>query len=257
MADCLYRTREASGDLTLGVEEVHLWSVALTAGAAELPTLRGLLSAEEQARADRFRFAKDRDAYTTARAMLRLLLASYTHLDPEAIGFSYAAHGKPSIASEEKVCFNLSHSGDLALYAFARDKELGIDIERFRAMPDMEQVARHFFSKGEVSDLFNLPEGERRAAFFRCWTRKEAFVKALGDGLSLPLDSFRVSLRADEPAELLEAEPEHRGRWSLRDVTPCEGYAAAIVVDGGIGSLQCARIEEIAAGLRLIRGPRE
>jgi 4'-phosphopantetheinyl transferase len=253
IAERLYRTPESIRDLALGVGEVHLWSVPLTGENSELLMLRGLLSPEERARADRFRFAKDHNAYTIARAMLRLLLARYTHDDPKEIEFSYAVNGKPSLASEKKVSFNLSHSGELALYAFTRDSELGVDIERFRAMSDMEQVAKHFFSKGEVNDLLSLAEEERQGAFFRCWTRKEAFVKAIGDGLSMPLDCFRVSLKAEQPAELLEAAPEHLARWSLYDVTPCEGYAAALVCEGEIGSLQCRRIRDVASGISLLK----
>lgn len=252
MTKPLNSTLGAKERLDLSSGAVHVWSVPLIGAAPELLTLRGLLSEEELARADRFRFATDRDAFTIARATLRLMIARYTGDDPRQIRFNYAPHGKPSIITKQKLSFNLSHSGGLALYAFADDRELGVDIEQFRVMSDLEQVARHFFSKGEVEDLFSLPEEERPAAFFRCWTRKEAFVKALGDGLSLPLDSFRVSIKANQQAELLDVPPEYGNKWSLRDVTPCEGYAAALVLHGRIEDLRYTHFPETAAGLRLL-----
>lgn len=231
--------------------EVHLWSAPLTAAPEELLALSNVLSTEETARANRFRFQEHRDAFVIARGMLRFLIAHYAGGDPQDVQFNYAPYGKPSIAGELSLSFNLSHSGSLALYAFARERELGVDIEQFRPMSDLEQVAKHFFSKGEVDDLFSLDEDGRSAAFFRCWTRKEAFVKAIGDGLSMPLDSFRVSLKADEPATLLDAPPEHRGKWSLRDVTPSEGYAAALVFAGQIDRLAFTRIPDVTSGVAL------
>lgn len=147
------------------------------------------------------------------------------------VEFQYAPKGKPQCKTDPTLRFNLSHSGDMAIYAFARNREVGIDIEQHREMRDLEAVAKRFFAAGEVDDLMRVPPANRSEAFFRCWTRKEAFIKAIGDGLSLPLNSFRVSLLPDQPASILAAPAAHSQRWQLADVTPFSGYSAALVAE--------------------------
>ncbi len=158
-----------------------------------------------------------RTSFTLARGALRLLLARAAGEPAAALRFTYGEKGKPSLAAAGRIRFNLSHSGGLALVAITLDCELGVDIEKIRPMPDLQDVARRFFSI-------------REAAFFRCWTRKEAYIKTIGDGLSAPLDGFAVSLRPDEPARLihLNGDAAAARAWSLHDLEIDPGYAAAL-----------------------------
>jgi 4'-phosphopantetheinyl transferase len=235
-----YRHAHPDGLDALVAGEVRLWCVALDASPPALAQLASVLDEDEAMRASRFRFDKHRAEFIIARGLLRHLLARFTDASPAAIRFSYGPRGKPEMSSRP-LRFNLSHSGGLVLYAFALDRELGVDIEHCRDMTDLESIARRFFATKEVDELLSLPLEERPAAFFRCWTRKESFVKAVGDGLYLPLDSFRVSLRPGEPASILE-EPNDTGqRWRLTDVTPLEGYAAALITEGMPKSLTAFR----------------
>jgi 4'-phosphopantetheinyl transferase len=139
----------------------------------------------------------------------------------------YGERGKPRICGGYRLRFNLSHSGGQALYALALDCEVGVDLEQIRPMPDCDSIAARFFSAAEVRDLLSVPPDQRVEAFFACWTRKEAYVKAVGDGLCLPLDSFRVSMLPSEPPQLDATGDSHE--WSLFDVSPGQGYAAALV----------------------------
>jgi 4'-phosphopantetheinyl transferase len=176
--------------------------------------------------------------------MLRTLLGRYLDLEPNGLRFSYGSHGKPALAGEcggGKVRFNLSHSHELALFAFTRGRVVGIDLERIR--PDLvnEQIAERFFSPREIAMLRALPGSLEKEAFFTCWTRKEAYIKARGDGLSLPLDAFDVSLVPGEPAELLESRENSNevSRWCLQELVPDPGYVAAIAVEGHLWQLKC------------------
>ena len=198
--------------------------------------LRAILAADEIARADRFHFAKDRDHFVVARALLRKLLAAYLDLGAAELRFAYAEKGKPSLADEPQrtVNFNLAHSHGRALYAFARERELGVDLEFIRSDLESEKIASRFFSPAEIAALESLAPELRKRAFFECWTRKEAYIKALGEGLSLPLDEFDVSFKPGEPASLLRnhKEPGEVARWKMRSIAVPEGYVAALVVEG-------------------------
>ncbi|MCL6650581.1 MAG: 4'-phosphopantetheinyl transferase superfamily protein [Chloroflexi bacterium] len=229
---------------TLASDEVHLWLATLEASPAQLAAYEQLLSSDERERAARFRFWRDRHRYVVGRGLLRVILARYLGIAPFELRFAYNAYGKPEPAAESSarwLRFNLSHSHGLALYAVARGRELGVDIERVRPEMATEAIARHFFSPREVRALSALPPSAQTDAFFRCWTRKEAYLKARGEGLSLPLDSFEVSLAPGEPAVLLQAPgpPQERDRWSLRDVAVPRGYAAAVAVEGHGWRLCC------------------
>jgi len=213
--------------------EIHLWCARLSADPAEHDLLQQTLSADERERAARFRFEQHRNAFVTARGMLRRILSWYTGTPPEALAFVYGDRGKPALP-DSGFHFNLSHSGDLALYALARESRLGVDIEHIHRVADAEGIAKRFFSAGEYSALMALDPAQREQAFFRCWTRKESYIKALGDGLAAPLDRFQVALAPGQPPSFIEidGDPQAAREWSLFDLTPAEGYVAAIAAYG-------------------------
>ncbi|MDE0034844.1 MAG: 4'-phosphopantetheinyl transferase superfamily protein [Deltaproteobacteria bacterium] len=231
-------------DLELPRDAVHVWRTRTEVSAPRLAPLAALLAPDERARAGRFLYEEDRRQYTVARGVLRSILARYLEVEPAAIEFRYGAHGKPSLAESpggRDVRFNLSHSYGWALHAFAVGREVGVDVERIRPETDIMGVARHSFSPVEVEALTSLPEGQRREAFFNCWTRKEAFIKAHGEGIALGLSRFDVTLRPGEPAALLrfEGEPAEAARWSMRALDAGEGYKAALAVEGEEWHLRC------------------
>jgi 4'-phosphopantetheinyl transferase len=223
-------------DLALQDEEVHVWQSGLKPGPEAVERFAERLSPDEQVRADRFHFDKDRHAYIAARGILRTLLGTYLDAPPESLVFSYGSRGKPALGADFSnggIRFNVSHSGKLALYAFALDREIGVDIERIRPDFGGVKIARRFFSTSEVSALLALPAEKQTRAFFDCWTRKEAFIKALGEGLYFPLDAFDVAFEPGKPAELLATRPDAREaeRWSIRGISVPPEYAAAVAVE--------------------------
>ena len=223
--------------LILGSDEAHVWRAALDQTTSQIESFRHTLAADEQARVERFYFRRNREHFIVARGVLRALLGFYLNNAPECLSFRYSSHGKPALAWEsggDMIRFNLSHSHGVALYAVTRGREVGIDLEYIRSDLEVEQIAERFFSRREIVTLRALPIDLRTYAFFLCWTRKEAYIKARGEGLSLPLDQFDVSLIPGEPAALLST---HRGshealRWSLQELTPAPGYVAALGVEG-------------------------
>jgi 4'-phosphopantetheinyl transferase len=229
--------------------EVHVWSVDLD-GVAEAEVASSL-SADERERAGRFRFERDRRRFVVARGLLRRLVGRYLDREPASVRFGYGPRGKPSVAAGDGIRFNLSHSAGLALLAFAWRREVGVDVERLRPVPEAEDIARRYFSPWEESELRRLPGGEREAAFFRCWTRKEAFVKATGDGLSRPLDAFDVTLAPGEPARLVRVagEAEAARRFWIEDVSPRRGFAAALAVEGSPAPVICRSGDESRGGI--------
>jgi 4'-phosphopantetheinyl transferase len=213
---------------SLADHEVHVWSVSLDVGANE-----DWLSQDEKLRASRFRFERDRTRYLVRRTALRALIGRYTGVPPWDIAFEYSDRGKPRLAPRletRRLSFNLSHSHDLALLAFTRHSELGLDVERLRPLDDAMAIARRFFSPAENAALNKIAPELRREAFFTCWTRKEAFVKATGEGLQRPLDSFDVSLAPNEPARLLRVSGGDSSAWSLYHLQPTEGFIGALAV---------------------------
>jgi len=223
---------ETSGLREEAADGISIWNATLDRSEGERAAWESTLSPEELARANRFHFAKDRNHYVVARGLLRALLGEYLHLDPRKLEFAYGPYGKPELSgagAASGASFNLAHSGGLAVFAISRRRTLGIDIERIQAESAGEDIARRYFSAREVSDLQTLPPEDRVAAFFRCWTRKEAYLKALGTGLQTPLDSFSVSLLPGEPAAFRDgAAPD----WRLEAFEPAEGYAGAVVYSG-------------------------
>jgi len=228
----------------LDASEVHVWRASVDQPASRIHSLRHLLAPDELERADRFHFRRDRDNFIAARGMLRVILGRYLSARPGQLEFRHSAYGKPSLALDSggaEVRFNLSHSHNLVLYAFTLGREVGIDLEYMRRQEGMDGIAERFFSAQEISALRALPAGLRLEAFYNCWTRKEAYIKAMGEGLSFPLDHFAVSIGSREEVLLLDVFgcPQENTRWSLRQLKPGEGYAAAIAVEGSDWHLRC------------------
>ncbi len=224
-----------TGALTLAEEEVQVWSADLPALSPAEDRWRKVLSADELTRAARFHFDRDRQHYTATRALLRIILGSFLGDDPASLAFRYSDKGKPSLAAAGNgVEFNVSHSGTIALLAFARGRLLGVDVEKIREDFDASALAERFFSENEQQQLSAIAQEEKFNGFFRCWTRKEAYIKAIGTGLSLPLDQFDVSLRPGEEDALLATRPEESeaGRWLLQEIAAPAGYVAALCVRG-------------------------
>jgi len=206
--------------------------------------LQSTLSTDECQRAERFYFQRDRRRFTVARGVLRSILSQYLGLAPQQLRFCYGPHGKPALVSTSgpaRLHFNVSHSHELALYAITYDRHIGVDVEHIRTDFACEAIAERFFSPPERAVLRCLPPQVKYEAFFNCWTRKEAYIKACGEGLSLPLDQFDVSLAPGVPAALLATRwaPHEAARWTLRDIVPGPGYAAALAVEGHGWRLAC------------------
>lgn len=211
--------------------EVHLWVVRLEASEDNFERSRSWLSEDEIARAERFRFDRHRRAFVLGRAALRALLASYLGIAPADVRFVYGPQGKPALADTlSPLRFNASNSGDLAACAFTRGCEIGVDVEQHRAVRDLENIAHRFFSPEEAAEVLELPATDKETGFFNCWTRKEAYIKAMGGGLSIPLDSFQVTLRPGVAARMvsLDGSAEAARCWTLHDFTPAPGYTGAI-----------------------------
>lgn len=214
--------------------EVHLWHARLDGGEAALACDLPLLSPDERARADRFLFPQDRAAFAAARAWLRRILAGYLGRDPAGLRFGYGPDGKPHLAGSPSLRFNLSHSGGRAALAVASGREVGIDIEAIR--PVEPHIAGRVFAAGEIRTWSALPPADRLAAFFRCWTRKEAYLKALGTGLGTTrLDSFEVSLAPGDPPAVLavDGDPRAAAEWRVADIDLGPGFVGALAARWG------------------------
>jgi len=203
--------------------EVHVWRAWLDVSADLLGELEASLSPDERERAARFRFAKDRDRFVAARGILRDILARYLGVNAAALRFRYGAAGKPALEDSSELRFNASHSHGFALYAVTMEKDVGIDVELIRPRVAEERIAERFFRPSEAASLRALPQEKQAEAFFRIWTRKEAYIKAVGTGLSMPLDSF-------DPAEV--------PGWPVRDLDSDPRYRAALAVEGEGWSLR-------------------
>ncbi|MBI4322078.1 MAG: 4'-phosphopantetheinyl transferase superfamily protein [Chloroflexi bacterium] len=204
--------------------------------AAMVEGLSSTLATDEITRAARFHFERHRDRFVVARGLLRAILGRYLCVEPDQVRFRYGANGKPALADEfdSRLHFNLAHSGWLALYAITWNREIGIDLECVRSEVSYEDIAGTFFSSGEASALHKLPAADRSRAFLACWTRKEAYAKAKGVGLGLPLSRCEVSLVPGAPAVLLNTWPDplDGSRYFIVDLDPGPGYVAALAVEG-------------------------
>jgi|SRR5215472_1928580 len=216
-------------DLHLASNEVHLWCASLEQPAAWVSSFLGFLSGEERARVERFSFRRDADRFTLARGILRQILGLYTQVPPQDIQFATAAQGKPALHNSSRLRFNLSHSEDVALYALSWERELGVDVEYRRDQPGNQEVVKSFFSRSEQAEFEGLEPVSQETAFYLGWTRKEAYIKARGEGLHANLKSFDVSLTPGEPFLLTS---EDANRWGLYSFYPKPGFVAALVVEG-------------------------
>lgn len=240
--------------LGLSRDQVHIWRVRLEVAESVLAQLRATLAPDESARAARIPSFLEQDRYTAGRGALRAILGRYLDTEPRQVRFEYGPQGKPALiqasstgaprkAAQSRaapVTFNLAHSHGLALVAVAYSREVGIDIELVQSGLAEQGIAERFFSPAEVKALRALSKDEQILAFFRCWTRKEAWVKARGQGLTVPLDHFDVSLAPGEPSARLRVAGalNEAAAWSLCDLTPAPGYAAALAVEGEGWQLQ-------------------
>jgi 4'-phosphopantetheinyl transferase len=214
--------------------EVRVWTVPVGERLADSRRL-SVLSDAERARAARFRFDRDRDRFVACRVALREILGRALRTPPADVHFEYGANGKPALADRRReIEFNVSHRKDVAVIAVTAGRRVGVDVEPLRSVEDSERLAARFFSASEAAALRAVSPESRDEAFLACWTRKEAILKALGAGLSLPLDSFSVSLEPGAPPAILawRGREAERDLWTLRSWRPAPGYLAAIAVEG-------------------------
>jgi len=227
--------------LVLRDNDIHVWRVPIDRPGTTIQALWQTLSTLEQQRAERFRADRDRRRFIVSHGALRALLSRYLGIEPGRLSFEEGAHGKPRLAGRgvaPPAEFNLAHSGGLAVCAVTRQRPVGIDLEVVRPVLDADQIVERFFSARERAVYRSLPVDDRQAAFFACWTRKEAFIKLIGDGLSRPLDQFDVSLAPGEPARIVSiggSQPEAQ-KWSLFGFVPGPNYLGALAVEARDGS---------------------
>ena len=214
--------------------ETHVWLIPLDATESEVALCEAILSDDELARANRYRFARDRRRFVTARAYLRRILSSYLGIDARAAQFVYSSHGKPALSElhNTTIEFNLSHSDELAMLAVTKNVRVGIDIEFGAALTDCRSLAERFFHADEVAQLATLPENAYKQAFLNVWTRKEALMKAIGMGLSISLEDVVVSALPTDPPRILQAPGD--SAWNVCSLDPGAGYAASLVTEGAL-----------------------
>jgi 4'-phosphopantetheinyl transferase len=222
--------------LDLLLNDVHIWRINLNSSESQLQFFRETLSSDEIARAQRFYFPEHRQRFIAGRGTLRAILGQYLGIDPKQVEFEYQPRGKPLLAAkfaDQGLLFNLSHSQDLALLGVSYQHQIGVDLEYIRTMSDLEGLAKRFFSSREYEHLRLFSPQEQQQIFFRYWTCKEAYLKATGDGL-VELEEIEISLTPNQPSQLLVS-----GDWNLRELTPAENFAAAVVVAGSNINLHC------------------
>ena len=235
----MFLTPSPPSSFQLASDEVHCWRASLDVPPETFARLYATLTPDERTRSARFHFERDQQRFIGARGVLRDLLGRYLQTQPRQIRFVYNAFGKPDVSPEfgNRLTFNLSHSAGLVLIAIASASNVGVDVEYIRTRSDYADVARHFFSAAEVDYLTALPSHLYAEAFFSFWTRKEAYIKACGQGLAIPLNSFSVPLttdRAHTPVDLCVASKDivPANRWSLYTLRPAPGYAGALAIEG-------------------------
>lgn len=227
----------SSAQLSLSQADVHVWSANQDEPIYPMEQLWQTLSIDEQQRATRFHFERDRRRFIVGRGLLRAILARYAQIEAGQVRFTYGQRGKPALAEAcggEMLKFNVSHSNGHILCAVTNRREIGVDIEHVHVISEADSIAERFFAPSENEIFRQLPVSEKLTAFFNCWTRKEAYIKATGDGLSRPLDQFSVSFIPGEPARMVRCYdiPEEVHRWSFYALHPAPGYIAALCVEG-------------------------
>jgi 4'-phosphopantetheinyl transferase len=231
-----YNWLPAPKKLNLLLNDVHLWRINLNQSESQLEDFWETLSSDEIARAERFYFPEHRQRFIAGRGTLRAILGRYLAIDPKQVEFEYQPRGKPFLAAKfanQRLFFNLSHSQDLALCGVSYQNQIGVDLECIRTMSDLESLAKRFFSAEEYEHLRLVSSEEQKQMFFRYWTCKEAYVKATGDGL-VKLEEIKISLTVNQPSKLLVS-----GDWNLRELTPTDNFAAAVVVAERNINLHC------------------
>jgi 4'-phosphopantetheinyl transferase len=231
----------------IGANDAHVWKASLDQPADMIAKLAPLLSRDEYQRAERFRHSADRRRFIAGRGILRKVISAYLAFPPDEVRFTYNEYGKPFISTDQNrggLSFNLSHSNGMALYAVARGRRIGIDIEYMREDFATLEVAERFFSKDEFEALKSAARDQRTKAFFNCWSRKESYIKALGMGISYPLDSFTVSLGAAPALLKVDADVAEAARWNMYELDVGERYSAALIVENPPVSLRRFRWNE-------------
>jgi 4'-phosphopantetheinyl transferase len=224
-------TQNSAGrTFNLSRRNIDVWTVRIDPPKAVAERFVPYLGADEKERAARFQFEQHRNSFVIAHGVLRILLGHYLNVSPISIQFKFGAKGKPALAAPADVDFNMSHSGGLAVFAFMAGCEVGVDVEHLRPLQDMHRIASRFFCSEEAAELMSLAAEQREQGFYLCWTRKEAYIKAIGDGLSAPLDDFRVTLRPGQPARFLHIAHDTSAAeaWKLHDLQLGPNYSAAL-----------------------------
>jgi 4'-phosphopantetheinyl transferase len=231
----------------LNERSIHIWSAGLAMPPRHVAALARNLSSDDGQRAQRFRFEDHRRRFIVGRGLLRAILGRYLAMDPDRIRLGYGPHGKPMLLEDQTIQFNVSHAHEMVMFGFSRGHAIGVDIEQVKPVSGFERIAERFFSPQEYTSLQSLPAQERLLAFLSCWTRKEAFIKALGEGLSYPLHQFDVSLAPDVPARLLAVadNPDEASRWTLLALEPGPDYIGAVAVATPDVQLSCLNLEQL------------
>jgi 4'-phosphopantetheinyl transferase len=231
-------------EVELAPYDLHVWSAILDVSAQQEERFWRLLAPEEQDRARRFHFEHDKTHFVAARGILRTLIGRYLACSPDVVRFTYGKYGKPALlhpSTTETFQFNVTHTQGTALFAFCWGSPVGVDVEQLRPLSDTHQIAARYFSNDENKHFNTLPAAQTNEGFFNCWTRKEAFIKAVGDGLSYPLNQFDVTLRPGDAARFvhIRGSKTEASRWSLYALTPRPGYVGAVAVPGRNWHLSC------------------
>ncbi len=217
---------------------IHLWQARLNQLLPRLYAYQKMLSTDEQARANRFLSDDVGQQFILSRGLLREGLSLYLDCPPASLEFGYGRHGKPHLKDNPSLQFNLSHSMDVVILGVVHNHRIGVDVEQIHYLPEMATMAREQFSQHEQHVLFSLPSEQQQTAFFTCWTRKEAYLKAIGDGFSMPLRDFDVSLRPDELPSILRVKGDDAACWELYHLEPYPGYVGAVCVEAGNHTLE-------------------
>lgn len=228
----------------LGSSEIHVWEFPLEIPESRFNSLAKLLSPDEKVRAARFHFEQDARRFSVARGRVRLILSSYVSADAAELRFVTSKYEKPSLKNPAvDIRFSVSHSGEWALVAIGLGRDVGVDLELVRDNVEVDVLAERFFSPHEREFLRSLPSEKKKTTFFRCWTCKEAFLKAQGIGLSRSLDSFDIDLSGAAYLRATRPDPDEAARWSVFELESVPGYAAAAAAEGQVESVHIFRCE--------------